>query len=177
MLAIWILSVFYFALAAPVAVGEKIELRSDAVDAFKDVIVVREKRWDSRADDPMSEDGYPMSEDAQNDDDDMSDDEQNNDNSMPDAASDSDSDSDDSDGDDNSHNYEDNVSDNENDNDNTSSPDPVSDSEDESDRGGGGGGYEGDYESDGEKLPEIPEHMTVATYVEEVLGRLRPRRR
>jgi hypothetical protein len=43
MLAIWILSVFYFTLAAPVPVGEALEVRSNAVGAVKDEIVVSEK--------------------------------------------------------------------------------------------------------------------------------------
>jgi hypothetical protein len=172
MLAIWILSVFYFALAAPVAVKEKTELRSDAVDVFKDVIVVWEKRWDSPAEDPMSEVEDPTSEDEQNNDSSGQYDASDSDNVA--AVDGSDSNDSDDDGDGDNYDYEDNVS--EDNNDNTAIADPINDSKDESDRGGDTG-YDGDHESDGGRLPETPEHMGAATYVEELLDRLRPARR
>ena len=55
-LAFWILSAFYFALAAPVAVGEMLEMRSNAVDAFMREIAMREKRMDNPGVDPKPED-------------------------------------------------------------------------------------------------------------------------
>jgi hypothetical protein len=56
MLAIWILSVFYFALAAPVAVRETLEVRFDAVDAPKDELAVWDEQMDpNQASDSVSQ--------------------------------------------------------------------------------------------------------------------------
>jgi hypothetical protein len=74
MLAVWILSVFYFALAAPVPVGEALEVRSNTVGALKDEIVVSEKRTDD--DDSDSENDLDSLPDSgyENDDEDHNDD-------------------------------------------------------------------------------------------------------
>jgi hypothetical protein len=59
MIAFWILltlrlSAFHFAVAAPVAVGEILEVRSNAVGVLKDGITVWEKRMDSDNEDQWS---------------------------------------------------------------------------------------------------------------------------
>jgi hypothetical protein len=93
-LAIWILSVFYFVLAAPVPVGEALEVRFNAAGALKDEIVVSEKRMDSSS--------SPFS---------SSDDKSSSDN---DGGSDSDSGSDGDDDDDDNNDNNDNDNDNDN---------------------------------------------------------------
>src|SRR6267154_2430123 len=63
-IAFWILivSVIHFALAAPVSVGEILEVRSNTVDVLKDGIAAWEKRMDS--DDDYDEDRWSMMNEA-----------------------------------------------------------------------------------------------------------------
>jgi hypothetical protein len=170
MLAVWILSVFYFALAAPVlAVREKLEVRSNAVDAFKDEIVV----WEKRSKSPFAklDDADATSEDEQNNDANMEYDASDSDSSSNDDAFDSDSSS--------SGDYQDNVSE---DDDDGGYPDSDDYQDNVSEDGSGGYPDSDDYqdnvsEDDDERLPETPEHMTTMTDVEQLLDPLmhRPR--
>jgi hypothetical protein len=187
MLAIWILSVFYFALAAPVpvAVGEKLEARSNAVSAFKDEKVVGEKRYDNPWDngdnghhaeqsdeDPpeyYDEPYFPEHQQdnyADSDSDGSGDSTASVDGSHSDDSSDDDDDdanNDDNDNNDNAHNDDDDAE--------VVDAEPDNDSGDEHDSDSSTG-YDGDYENDDEMMhetPEHPEHMTTMTYFEKLL--------
>jgi hypothetical protein len=171
MLAIYIFSVLYFALAAPVAVREKLEVRSNAPDAFKDEIVVREKRYDSADDD--SDHPFALESDARSrDPPSLQDTPYDGFNSNLDTDTNYNSDTSDDDSDDSGDEHEvnpdgDDDDDKNNENDNADADtDTNNDSEDERDNSTG---YEGDYENDDERLPETPEHMTTMAYAEELL--------
>jgi hypothetical protein len=194
LLAICILSVFYFALAAPVPVGEALEVRSNAVGALKDEKVVWEKRMSSNGEgqNAGNRDPWWYESDARSPDTWYNDDPYDSPNTGLDSDTNYDSDSgsddddggggDDSSGDGDGGNGND-SSDDDSDNDDDDDDAGAEAEADEDDSGNGNSGYDGDEDGEMAETDMVEKGMAetdspeLMTYIENVLGPLmhRPR--